>query len=129
MKTRLFLTIVFIITAALITPNILSAKDPAWVKLTYNLDQKSLEVIIGHSRIKGSTDHISRVEIKINGVAYKTFNYKYNVPNNSRVVYFYNDIQAKKGDRIEVTATSAVPVENGSKSCNIVVQEGVTQSN
>jgi hypothetical protein len=113
---------------SLVMPYIASANDPAWIKLKYNLQEKSLKVIIGHTKIIGSTDHISKVEIKINGAVYKTFNYKYNVHNNSIVAYVYNDIQAKPGDRIEVTATSVASTENGAKSCAITVGEGMTES-
>jgi hypothetical protein len=127
MKTRFILTIGIVSSLIMFSSNIASARDPDWVKVKYDLQAKTLTVVIHHVWFLRTADHISSVEIKINGKVYKTFNYQYNAHDGDLVTYVYNNIEAKTGDKIEVTAASYIQGDSGPKSSGIIVGEGVTQ--
>jgi len=100
-----------------------SAGDPNWVKLDYDKSSKAFKVRIHHLKpCKECWNHIARVDIKIISKPYKTYSYTYNSHSPNNVVkYTYNDIEAAKGDIIEVIATSAAFEGGGSKSSSITV--------
>jgi hypothetical protein len=127
MKTRFILIIVIVSSWVLLSSNIASARDPDWVKMKYDLQAKTLTVVIHHVWFLRTADHISSVEIKINSKVYKTFQYQYNAHDGDLVTYVYDNIEAKIGDKIEVTAASYIQGDSGPKSSSIIVSEGVTQ--
>ncbi len=102
MRRREFLSMGFVLGPALLLPSAAHATAPSVVDPTYSATAKVLSVKIRHFSLFDSLHYIKTVDVKVNGAAAFTKQYT-SQPGNE---YTYNyDLDAKPGDKIEVTAS------------------------
>lgn len=94
------------------------AHAPKEVALAYNRDSQTLTVTITHKSPSPGFHYISKVEIKKNGTAVSTNEYK-NQPDKETFDYSYK-IQAAEGDAIEVKVTCSL---FGSKTVSTTIKK------
>jgi hypothetical protein len=105
---------VFILSVAY--PSNTYANAPKEVKLTYDSSTQNLTVTITHKSPFPNSHYIKKVEIKKNGQAAGSMDYK-NQPDKATFAYSYK-VEAADGDTLEVTATCSM---YGSKTEKLII--------
>jgi hypothetical protein len=117
----IFLIMFFLISIPLST-NIM-AHSPSSMKISYNLEAKTINATISHSVSNPNNHYVNEIEVRINEQLYETF--EYTSQPGSSFTYALDSIEADVGDIIEV---KAICNQGGQITRQLTIGEGNGES-
>ena len=114
-------TVIFVI-AILCAVNI-KAHSPSGMKISYDMDEKSIDAEITHSVSNPNTHYVNKIEVRINDELYGTF--EFSNQSGSSFTHKLDSIEASVGDEIEV---KAICNQGGQMTRTLTVGEGNGES-
>ena len=113
----LIFTVIFIISI-LCAANVM-AHSPSGMKISYDMDEKTIDAEITHSVSNPSNHYVNKIEVRINNELYETI--EYTSQSGSSFTHSLDSIEASAGDEIEV---KAICNQGGQITRQLTVGEG-----